>query len=269
MPIVFTQDRIPKTAVCLFLGILLFLSAGAPNAVAQKAFTLSYHKGLLSLQADQAPLVKILRELADKTGIDVMVSPDIQPMDVSIRLAEEPVELALRRLLRGFSYAVVYARTEDAWQVASLKVYPEGRQDGDVVALVAQPAIPAAGETVLRTVLYPSGQESVTYGKLGREGLLIPSRTVPAASAAQAPRDLDKPWFKLQKQLEHQENRQYAELLLRQKKIEAAQDAETREALALSYADEVAKFFATKKANLNKIEALKRIHGANPGGGKN
>jgi hypothetical protein len=97
---------------------------------------------------------------------------------------------------------------------------------------------------------------------LGREGLLIPSRTVPAASAAQAPRDLDKPWFKLQKQLEHQENRQYAELLLRQKKIEAAQDAETREALALSYADEVQKFFEIKKANLNKIEGLKRIYQA-------
>ena len=50
--------------------------------------------------------------------------------------------------------------------------------------------------------------------------------------------------------------------MLFERKIEAAQDPDRKEAFAMAYADEVEKFYAMKKANLNKIEALKRIYQA-------
>jgi hypothetical protein len=50
--------------------------------------------------------------------------------------------------------------------------------------------------------------------------------------------------------------------MLLERKLEAAQDPDRKEALAMAYADEVEKFHAMKKVHINKIEALKRIYQA-------
>jgi len=257
-----------KIAALVFIAAILLLPLSGATADAAVNFELTYKNGLTTLEADRTPLMDVLMALTEASGIEILVSKEIVPGEVSLVLVDEPTELVLKRLLRGYSYAVVYAKRRDAWQVASVKIYPEGQQGGEVMALAPRSAPGDAPATALRTVLYPSGEEFVTYGKIDTKGLVIPSRTVPANSG-KPPADFNAPWFKLQKQLEYDENRRYAELVMLQQKIQHAENPAARDALAMSYADEVAQFFTIKKANLNKIEALKRIYESNQGGGKN
>ena len=229
----------------------------------------SYSDGLLSVKAVKAPFLPVLESIGKATGIEIFVSRELKPGNISIQVTDEPLEDALKRMLRGFSYAAVYSKDEDTWRIASLKVFPEGRYSGKMVpilSLTGNSEMPVK-DADIKTVLFPSGDKFQTYGKLGKGGRLIPARSVPNTSDITAA-DLNVPWFQLQKQLERKETRKYEELMLFERKLEAAQDPDRKEALAMAYADEVEKFYSMKKANLNKIEALKRIYQAREMAGK-
>jgi len=239
--------------VCLF--ILNTAQAGARPEV-------NYSDGLLSVKAVKSPLLPLLKSISKAAAIEIFVSRDLNPGDISIQFADEPLEAGLKRMLRGLSYTAVYSRDRDSWRVTALKVFPEGKYSGEMVSILSQTGnsemLMKKAET--KTVLFPSGDKFRTYGKLGKGGRLIPARSVPNTSIAAA--DLNAPWFRLQKQLERKETRRYEELMLLERKHEAAQDPDRKDALAMAYADEVEKFHAMKKAHLNKIEALKRIYQA-------
>ena len=241
-------------AACFFMLNTAQASTGAD---------VNYSNGLLSVKAVKTPLLPVLESIGKAAGVEILVSQDLKPADISIQFADEPLEDALKRVLRGLSYAAVYSKDRDSWRMTALKVFPEGRYSGEMVSILSQTGNskkPAKG-TEIKTVLFPSGDEFRTYGKLGKGGHLIPARSVPNTSDIAAA-DLNAPWFMLQKQLERKEARKYEELMLFERKVEAAQDPDRKEAFAMAYADEVEKFYAMKKANLNKIEALKRIYQA-------
>jgi len=222
-----------------------------------------YSNGLLSIKAVKSPLLPVLESIGKATGIEIFVSRDLKPGDISIQFADEPLEDGLKRVLRGLSYAAVYSRDKDSWRMTALKVFPEGRYSGEMVSVLPETGNSEmlAKDTDTKTVLFPSGDEFRTYGKLGNGGHLIPARSIPNISDPAATA-MNAPWFQLQKQLERKETRKYEELMLLERKLEAAQDQDRKDALAMAYADEVEKFHAMKKANLNKIEALKRIYQA-------
>jgi len=223
----------------------------------------NYSNGLLSVKAVKTPLLPVLKSIGKAAGVEILVSQDLKPGDISIEFVDEPIESALKRVLRGLSYAAVYFKEKDSWRMTALKVFPEGQYSGKMVSILAQTGTSEmpVKDTEIKTVLFPSGDEFRTYGKLGKGGHLIPARSVPNTSDIAAA-DMNTPWFMLQKQLERKEARKYEELMLFERKVEAAQDPDRKEALAMAYADEVEKFYAMKKANLNKIEALKRIYQA-------
>jgi hypothetical protein len=223
----------------------------------------NYSNGLLSVKAVKTPLLPVLESIGKAAGVEIFISKDIKPADISIQFADEPLEDALKRVLRGLSYAAVYSRDRESWRMTALKVFPEGRYSGEMVSILSKTAnseMPAK-DAEIKTVLFPSGDEFRTYGKLGKGGNLIPVRSVPVISDKTATA-LNAPWFQLQKQFERKETRNYEELMLFERKLEAAQDPDRKEALAMAYADEVEKFHAMKKIHLNKIEALKRIYQA-------
>ena len=241
-----------------FAAFLFILTAQAGDRP-----EVSYSDGLLSVKAVNAPFLPVLESIAKAAGVEIFVSRDLKPGDISIQFADEPLEEALKRVLRGLSYAAVYSKERDSWRMTALKVFPEGQYSGKMASLLSQTGnseMPMK-DTDIKTVLFPSGDEFRTYGKLGKGGQLIPSRSVPVISNKTVA-DLNAPWFQLQKQLERKEAQKYEELMLFEKKLEAAQDPDRKDALAMAYADEVEKFYAMKKANLNKIEALKRIYQA-------
>ncbi|MDO8943996.1 MAG: hypothetical protein Q7U75_12485, partial [Desulfobacterales bacterium] len=115
------------------------------------------------------------------------------------------------------------------------------------------------GETV--TVLVNAGGDIVTHGSAAaRRGMVGPSQTEMGGGAS-PDQGLQSPWFALQLQNEQAEAERFNELLLLRRQAEAAAgDPKRAQALAQAYADEVSKFQAFKKANMNKVESIKRIN---------
>ena len=250
--------------VVLMATIFFFLVITAPLPLAsENTPEVKFQDGLLTVKAVKTPLLQVLESIGNATGVDIFVSKDLTPSDISIQFADEPLEEALKRVLRGLNYAAVYTKGKASWQITSLKVFPKGQYSGKVASLLSQTSNSktTANDATSKTVFFNSDGRSIIYGKLGGGGNLIPSRSVPGTSD-QATAALNAPWFQLQKQFERKEVRKYEELMLLEKKLEAARDSDRKDALAMAYADEVEKFYTMKKIHLNKIEALKRIYQA-------
>lgn len=238
-----------------------FIAGGIAGAAVKNA---GYKDGALSLEAANASVSELLEAIARTAGIDVFIARGHQPAGdrKTMKIEGQSVEDVLRSILRGQNYAAVYVKEGDAFRMASLKIYPDGQQGGEFVPLFSGGRTPVyeekghRGETV--TVMVSSTGDVVTQGQLGRSGVLGPSQTS-VAEGAQGADAVRTPWFALQAQLESQETAKFQEIMLLQKRVEAATDPATKQSLSMIYADELAKFHAQKKANLNKVEALKRI----------
>lgn len=257
-----TRSCIRKIALATLFALAGVFVAWPAGAVVKPGAT--FAGGNLTLEAKNATIGELLETLARTAGVDVFVARGFQTAGdpVTLKVAGEPIEEAIRRILRGYSYAAIYVKEGDEFRIAALKIYPEGQQGAEVVPLfsggrtaVYEEKNPR-GETV--TVMVSSGGEVITHGGLERKGLLVPSQSIPNPAGDPAA-TLNKPWFALQVQLESQEAGKYQELMMLQKRLESATDLDLKKSLSMIYADEVAKFHTTKRANLSKIESLKRI----------
>jgi hypothetical protein len=223
--------------------------------------------GNLTLDAKNATIGELLETLARTAGIDIFVAKGFQTagQTITLQISGEPLEEAIRRILRGYNYAAIYEKEGNDFRIAALKIYPEGQASGAVVPLFSGGRTPLYEEKNRRsetvTVLVNAGGDIVTRGSAAaRRGMVGPSQTEIAGSLPPG-EGLQSPWFALQLQQEREEAERFSGLLLLRRQAEAATDDPKRQqALAMAYADEVAKFQAFKKANWNKVESLKRIN---------
>jgi hypothetical protein len=252
--------RIVAVFLVLAAGLLLAWPVGAVVNPGAK-----YVAGNLSLEAKNATVGELLETIARTAGVDILVAPGFQAagQKMSLRIDGEPLEDAIRMILRGYNYAAIYEKEGNDFRVAALKIYPEGLASGATVPLFSGGRTAVyeeknrRGETV--TVLVDARGDIVTRGNLtARKGALGPSQTEVSPQAQAG--DLQTPWFAFQLQAEQDEVARFSELLLLRKQAEATADPKRKQALAMVYADEVAKFQAFKRANLNKVESLKRIN---------
>jgi hypothetical protein len=250
-------------ALALFIAAAGFCLAWPANAMVHPGAI--YAGGNLTLEAKNATVWELLETIARTAGVDIFVAPGFQTagQKMTLQISGEPLEEAIRRILRGYSYAAIYEKEGNDFRIAALKIYPEGQASGAVVPLFSGGRTPVyeeknrRGETV--TVLVNAGGDIVTRGNMtARRGAIGPSQT--EVSPQVRPGDLQTPWFALQLQQEQAETERFADLLMLRRQVEIASDPKQREALAMVYADEVAKFQTFKKANLNKVESLKRIN---------
>jgi len=249
-----------KMLIALTVAAVFWGTASAWHpAVAGNAPSVICNADRLSVECFGEPLLSLLEKVSDATRIDVFVSENLKPEPVHIRLADCPIEDAIRRILRGYNYAAVYTREGDAWRISALRIYPDGENGGTVVPVKTKKTSGSHHETgkETREVWVQSGADMIVDGALGNHGRLVPSRIRPVPSSASG--GPLPPWFSLQKQFDHIETMKYQELLLHQQKMESVSDPEKKEALSLVYADEVEKFHIMKKEHLNQIEAIKRF----------
>jgi hypothetical protein len=251
-------------ALALFIAAAGFYLARPADAMVRPGAT--YAGGNLTLEAKNATVGELLETIAQTAGVDIFVAPGFQTAEqkMTLQISGEPLEEAIRRILRGYSYAAVYEKEGNDFRIAALKIYPEGQASGAVIPLFSGGRTPIyeeksrRGETV--TVLVNAGGDIVTQGNMtARRGSIGPSQTEVAATAPPG-EGLQSPWFALQLQQEQTEAERFADLLMLRRQAESATDPKQREALTMVYADEVAKFQTFKKANLNKVESLKRIN---------
>jgi hypothetical protein len=255
-------SRNKSVIICAVMLSLLVFGHIEPAGAGIKS-GMSYADGRLTIEADQVPLFQLLEVIAKSAGIDIFISKGFMPGSASLKVAHEPLEVALKSLLHGYNYAVIYSKEGDEFRIAALKIYTEGQQGGEVVPLFTggRTAVftekAARGET--RTVMVISGGDVITHGNLEkRRGALYPSQTEIDPVAAQTG-SLQSPWFAVKIQLEQQESDKFKEMQMLQKQMESTTDLDRKKALTLICADEMTKFYAMKKANINKIEALRRI----------
>jgi hypothetical protein len=247
--------------IALTAALLLTAAVGVEAGILPGV---KYERGNLTLEAKKATLGELLEAISRTAGVDVFVAKGFQPKAdaLTLTIEGEPLEDAIKRILAGYSYAAIYEKEGNDFRIAALKIYPEGGVSGAVVPLFTGGRTPLyeektrRGETV--TVLVDAGSGMITHGSAAaRQGAVGPSATeIDAESAPQA--DLSAPWFALKLQQEQEEASRFADLLMLRRQAESAVDPTQKQTLAMVYADEVAKFQVFKKANMSKVESLKR-----------
>lgn len=253
---------IRTVSLIALIAAAFFATAGCADAAIRPG--VKYEGGNLTLDARKATVGELLEAIARTAGVDVFIAKGFQTKAeaLTLQFEGEPLEDAIKRILFGYSYAAIYEKEGNEFRIAALKIYPEGGVSGAVVPLFTGGRTPIyeektrRGETV--TVLVNAGGEMITQGSIANRGAVAPSQSIPNPALDPA-ETLRKPWVALQLQLESQEAAQFRDLLLLQKRVEGAQNPELKKSLALIYADETSKFYAVKKANINKIESMKRI----------
>ena len=225
-----------------------------------------YEGGNISLDARNATVSELLETIARTAGVDVFVAKGFLPNQerLSFQSVVEPLEDAVKRILRGYNYVAVYAKEGEDFRIVALKVYPAGQAGGEVIPLFTGGRQPAyeekdrQGRTV--TVLVDASGDMVTRGTtMARRGVVAPSQTE-IAPATSPNVGTHAPWFALQMQQEQAEADRFADLLLLRQQVEKTDDPQRKKALALVYADEMTKYQAFKRSNVNKMESLKRMH---------
>ena len=250
-----------KTRFIISLGFSVIIFLIPTIILASANLQLDYKDNKLSLHSEQASLFSILESFQDKTGMQVFIYENISPQSISLSFSELPLRQGIKRILRNYSYALLYKQDGDAWKPIKLRIYPKDMRGGILKPLEenAEQQLSASGKERTKTVLVRSGQEEVTiHNSIQDKGILAPSSTE-VHSSEKVQEIANQHWFVLQQQAEAVEAKHFRELHLLQKKIQGADDAQKKEALAAAYAKKMEDFHELKRSNRNMIESIKRL----------
>lgn len=103
---------ITAAAVVILCGIPIPGHLHSAVAVGDKP--LEYRDGLLNLEARQRPLLDLLKEIARASGIEIILFDPVDPVPTDVGMKDRPLDQALKAILRGYSYAVIYGSENNA-----------------------------------------------------------------------------------------------------------------------------------------------------------
>lgn len=116
-----TKSPVAYFLVFLFLMICTFLH-WAP--VYASTLQLHMRDNLLSLEAVDADLSNVLQRLGEAAGIDFRFPKELE-IKITLQLSDVRLETALKRILKGLNYAMVYsgAGGEDSKTICAVYIY--------------------------------------------------------------------------------------------------------------------------------------------------
>lgn len=109
LPCIIAKGRIAMLALPFL--ILVFASPTLAGMETQ-ALNIHYQKGFLSVSAHRAGMGDVLGEIGRQSGISVESSLRLDNT-VSIQFAEQPLEEGLKRILKNYSYSLLYRKHID------------------------------------------------------------------------------------------------------------------------------------------------------------
>ncbi len=129
--------------LCVLAGLVLCLlllarPLGVPPAWgyqdrANGILSMRFEDGLLTLEATDAPLDKLLREVARLTGVTIVVDGPLQGK-VSVWIERLPLDKALRKILRGKDVGFLYAPSPpgsaEGYVLSEVRVYLPSKEKG-------------------------------------------------------------------------------------------------------------------------------------------
>ncbi|MFH2093475.1 MAG: hypothetical protein ABIJ31_14040 [Pseudomonadota bacterium] len=126
-----------KTALVLIAASVISANALVCNAAGK----IEYSDNLLTLVAENEPLIPLLEKIAKKTNIVIFISKGMTAEKCSVRIDSLPLEKALNKMLKGLNVAMVYHDESGQPRVTAVKIYPKGKFSGPL-DVVIQTSIP-------------------------------------------------------------------------------------------------------------------------------
>ena len=94
----------------IFLAAFIFFTLGISiSGASVKSSVLEYENGMVSCSSKKISVVNFLEELAGVSNIEIYILSRLKDHALSVDFQQVPVMEALCRLLRGYSFALVYA----------------------------------------------------------------------------------------------------------------------------------------------------------------
>ena len=233
----------------------LFVSAGP--ALGETVSEVTYKGERLTVRAVDAPVVPLLRSIAEAADIEILVSKSVESARITASIRQEPLEPAMKRLLERFNHMMMYGDKSGKVVLSSIKVLSQGESGAPVTSVKSKPAQPAAATT--------SGFPAMT----DREPAAVPAPPSPGAAAAGAqgvivPRtyaSADKQGMSavMAKDFENQEQIAFNEIAALKAEIREAKDPQEQAALNIVLMEKLREFEDLQRANRNRMEALHRM----------
>ncbi len=112
----------------LFAVIILSTAFPVLAQTRGQEFFIYCDRGMLSLSAENIDLNEVLAAVADQAGISVTSPKNLEKL-VTAKFSNVPLDQGLRRILKGLSYALMYAPADEkngAESVSGVYVCPKG-----------------------------------------------------------------------------------------------------------------------------------------------
>lgn len=123
--------------LCLFAFLVSVTSSSHAQSSGQ-TFSIDYDNGLLTLSAEKADLKRLLTQIAEKAGIHVSFPKNLR-RQITIKLSGVSLRKALRRLLKGENYALIYSVSGKLKASAISEVYVLPKSSGPRISTQYKP----------------------------------------------------------------------------------------------------------------------------------
>jgi hypothetical protein len=101
---------IAKYVIRTIIGLCVLVFGVCHNAESSfRPEVFEYENGLMSVKGRRMPLFPLLVKISETTGIEIFVLGQVRERYVSANLVEKPLYDALRSILNGYNYAVLYS----------------------------------------------------------------------------------------------------------------------------------------------------------------
>jgi type II secretory pathway component GspD/PulD (secretin) len=132
--------------VCFFAFFLSITSLTHAQS-SDQSFRMDYANGLLTLSAEKADLTRLLTQVAQIAGIHVHFPKNLTKQ-ITITLSGVSLKKALRRLLKGENYALLYSVSGKDKSSAISEVYVFPKSTGPTISRQSEP--PRGRDEVIR-----------------------------------------------------------------------------------------------------------------------
>ncbi len=232
--------------VVLTTTVFLFLAFAASLPLAAKtAPEVKFEDGLLTVKAVKTPLLPLLEKIAATADIVIFVSKELETAKVSVAVEKQRIEEGIKRVLRGFNYAAIYYKVGEKFRISVLKIYPEGKDTGPMLAVINKSAA-AYSET--RSLQSGSGN---FLKETMAAHLLVPRRYTSRLK--------DKKLLPIAGRFESEEKKLWDAVTKLETKMDSITDPEQKQAMTMALMNKLNAFETLQLSNLNKMEAFYRI----------
>lgn len=95
------------THIIISSCMLVFFTANDASA-SRPEFLFQYKEGMISLNGESIPILPLLEKITEVSSIEIFVIDDIDSRSITVDFKDRPLEDALRSILKGCSYAILY-----------------------------------------------------------------------------------------------------------------------------------------------------------------